>query len=76
MSPNRLVFDKLCHLPIEIEYRVFWEMKQCNLNAKKAGEERKLQLQQLEEVRLEAYDNARLYKKGTKYLHDKFLQRK
>ena len=42
MSPYRLVFDKLCHLPIEIEYRVFSEVKQCNLNAKKAGEERKL----------------------------------
>jgi len=51
-----LVFYKLCHLPIEIEYRVFWEVKQYNLNAKKVREERKLQLQQLEEVRLEAYE--------------------
>jgi hypothetical protein len=39
---DRLVFSKLCHLPIEIVHRAFWAVKQCNLNAKKAGEERKL----------------------------------
>ena len=39
---DRLVFGKLCHLPIEIVHRAFWAVKQCNLNAKKAGEERKL----------------------------------
>lgn len=76
MSPYRLVFGKLCHLPIAIQHRAYWAVKQCNLDAKEAGVERKLQLQELEEIRLESYDNALLYKERTKYLHDKLLLRK
>lgn len=38
--------------------------------------ERKLQLQQLEELRLEAYENSRIYKEKTKYFHDKMISRK
>ncbi|XP_027062064.1 uncharacterized protein [Coffea arabica] len=45
-----------------IEYRAFWAVKQCNLNADRDGKKRKIQLQKLEEIRLEAYDNAQLYK--------------
>jgi len=37
-------------------------VKQCNLDAKKTGEEQKFELQELEEIQLEAYKNARLYK--------------
>jgi len=74
MSLYRLVFTKLCHLLVKIEHRAFWAVKQCNLDAKKTGEEWKLQLQELEEIRLEAYDNARLYRERTKSLHDKFVQ--
>ncbi|XP_027120588.1 uncharacterized protein [Coffea arabica] len=62
MSPYRLVFSKMCHLPVAIEHRAFWAVKQCNLNTDRAGKERRLQLQELEEIRLDAYDNARLYK--------------
>jgi hypothetical protein len=39
MSLYRLVFTKLCHLLVEIEHRAFWVVKQCNLDAEKAGEE-------------------------------------
>ena len=40
------------------------------------GEERKLQLQELEELRLEAYDSSLWYKERTKLIHDKNLRRK
>eukprot|EP00257_Ricinus_communis_P022607 XP_015582385.1 uncharacterized protein LOC107262246 [Ricinus communis] len=39
----------------------------------KAGEERLLHLNKLEEMRSEAYENAKLYKERTKKQHDKSL---
>ncbi|XP_039686931.1 uncharacterized protein [Medicago truncatula] len=41
-----------------------------------AGIERKLQLQQLEELRLKAYENSRIYKEKTKHFHDKMISKK
>ncbi|GMP92755.1 hypothetical protein CsSME_00042843 [Camellia sinensis var. sinensis] len=41
-----------------------------------SGEHRKLQLQELEEVRNDAYENAMIYKEKTKAFHDKMISRK
>ena len=41
-----------------------------------AGKQRKLDLQELEEIRNEAYDNSRIYKEKTKDFHDKMILRK
>ena len=38
-----------------------------------AGIARKLQLQGLEEIRNDAYENARIYKDKTKSLHDQMI---
>nr|GEU81548.1 DNA-directed DNA polymerase [Tanacetum cinerariifolium] len=69
-TPYKLVYGKLCHLPIELEHRAYWALKHVNFNLKNAGDHRKLQLNELSELRDQAYENFVIYKERTKNLHD------
>ncbi|GJS16768.1 reverse transcriptase domain-containing protein [Tanacetum coccineum] len=69
-TPYKLVYGKSCHLPIELEHKAYWALKHANFDLKTAGDHQKLQLNELNELRDQAYENSLIYKERTKKLHD------
>ncbi|GJU07677.1 reverse transcriptase domain-containing protein [Tanacetum coccineum] len=53
-TPYKLVYGKACHLPIELEHMAYWALKHCNFDLKTAGDHRKVQINELNELRDQA----------------------
>ncbi|GJT32197.1 reverse transcriptase domain-containing protein [Tanacetum coccineum] len=69
-TPYKLVYGKACHLPIELEHKAYCALKHANFNLKTAGDHRKAQINELNELRDQAYENSLIYKEKTKRIHD------
>nr|GEV65343.1 reverse transcriptase domain-containing protein [Tanacetum cinerariifolium] len=69
-TPYKLVYRKARHLPIELEHQAYWALKHANFDLQTAGDHRKVQLNELNELRDQAYENSLIYKEKTKRLYD------
>jgi hypothetical protein len=76
MTPYQFVYGKSCHLPFELEHKAYWAIKEMNLDLDAAVVKRRIQISDLEEMRLKAYENASIYKERIKRWYDKRLKKK
>ncbi|GKB21350.1 reverse transcriptase domain-containing protein [Tanacetum coccineum] len=50
-TPFRIIYGKACHFTVELEHKAYWAIKNCNLDLTKSGENRFLQINELDEIR-------------------------
>ncbi|GKA17950.1 reverse transcriptase domain-containing protein, partial [Tanacetum coccineum] len=70
VGENRASWSDKLDDALWLEHKAYWALKHANFDLKTVGDHRKLQLNELNELRDQAYENSLIYKERTKKLHD------
>ena len=62
MSLYKMVYGKASHIPLELEHKAYWAIKELNYDFKLASEKRLFDISSLDEWRTQDYENAKLFK--------------
>nr|GEX10406.1 hypothetical protein [Tanacetum cinerariifolium] len=73
-TPFRIIYGKACHLPVELEHKAYQALTTCNIDLTKAEASRFLQINELDELRLDSYESLISYKERTNRWHDKQIK--
>ena len=61
---------------MELEYKAWWAIKKLNMDMSRAGLKRFLNLNEMEELKNDAYINSKIAKEKLKRWHDQLISRK
>ncbi|GJS42560.1 reverse transcriptase domain-containing protein [Tanacetum coccineum] len=73
-TPFKIIYGKVCHLLVKLDHKAYWALKACNMDLTKAGANKFLQINELDELRLDAYESSISYKERTNGWHDKRIK--
>nr|GFA59878.1 hypothetical protein [Tanacetum cinerariifolium] len=73
---HKLVGKLSMYLLMELKHKAYWALKQTNFDLTVAGDHRKIQLNELNELRDQAYENSLIYKEKTKRIHDSKIKKR